>query len=70
MIQLYYLAGFGTFISNQMGIINEDEQEFIEHDPEDIKKNKMYFMITLEALGAKDFYEDEETINGFMDEIT
>lgn len=48
------LAGFGMFISNQMGTINENEHKFHE---------------TLEALGAKDLYDDEETIMGLWTKL-
>lgn len=42
---------------------NEHEQEMIEHNPND-KEEQQLFHDTLEALGAKDLYEDEETIMG------
>ncbi|CAF0791335.1 unnamed protein product [Adineta steineri] len=58
-----FTSGFGMFLGNQMECNNEDEQELIEHIPDD-KEEEQVFHHTLETLGAKDLYEDEETIMG------
>jgi Ras and EF-hand domain-containing protein len=57
------LAGFGLFLGDQLGGGNENEQELIEHNPND-KEEQQLFHDTLDALGAKDLYDDEETIMG------
>ncbi len=51
------------FLGNQMASNNEDEQEFIEHDPNG-QEEQQVFQDILETLGAKDLYDDEETIMG------
>ncbi len=51
------------FLGNQMASNNEDEQEFIEHDPHG-QEEQQVFQDILETLGAKDLYDDEETIMG------
>ncbi|CAF3426197.1 unnamed protein product [Rotaria socialis] len=56
-----FTSGFGMFLGDQMGDGNENEQEMIEHNPND-KEEQQLFHDTLEALGAKDLYDDEETI--------
>jgi len=59
---LYFsLAGFGMFLGDQIG--GGNEQEMIEHNPNE-KEEQQLFHDTLEALGAKDLYDDEETIMG------
>ena len=61
--RLFSLAGFGSFLGDQLGGGNENEQEMIEHDPID-KEEQQLFHDTLDSLGAKDLYDDEETIMG------
>ena len=51
------------FLGDSMGGANEHEQEMIEHNPNN-KEEQQLFQDTLEALGAKDLYDDEETIMG------
>ena len=51
------------FLGNQKASDNETEQETIEHTPDD-KEEQQVFHDTLEALGAKDLYDDEETLMG------
>ena len=57
------LAGFGSFLGDQLGGGNENEQEMIEHNPNE-KEEQQLFHDTLDSLGAKDLYDDEETIMG------
>ncbi len=53
------------FLSNQMANMNDNEQEeFVEHNLNDKEEERQVFHETLEALGAKDLYDDEETIMG------
>jgi hypothetical protein len=53
------------FLSNQMANMNDNEQEeFVEHNLNDKGEERQVFHETLEALGAKDLYDDEETIMG------
>ncbi|CAF1354573.1 unnamed protein product [Rotaria sordida] len=56
-----FTSGFGMFLGDQIGAGNE--QEMIEHNPND-KEEQQLFHDTLESLGAKDLYDDEETIMG------
>jgi hypothetical protein len=51
------------FLGSQMKCNNEEEQEFIGHDANE-KEEQQVFHDTLEILGAKDLYDDEETIMG------
>lgn len=51
------------FLGDQFGTGNGDEQEMIEHNPNE-KEEQQLFHETLDALGANDLYEDEETIMG------
>ncbi|CAF1086593.1 unnamed protein product [Didymodactylos carnosus] len=53
-----FTSGFGMFLNIQMG--NTEEQE-IEHNPQE-KEEQQLFHDTLDALGAKGLYDDEETI--------
>jgi hypothetical protein len=48
-----------------MANMNDNEQEeFVEHNLNDKEEERQVFHETLEALGAKDLYDDEETIMG------
>ncbi|CAF2882977.1 unnamed protein product [Rotaria sp. Silwood2] len=58
-----FTSGFGMFLGDQIGDGSGNEQEMIEHNPND-KEEQQLFHDTLEALGAKDLYDDEETIMG------
>ncbi|CAF1660948.1 unnamed protein product [Rotaria magnacalcarata] len=58
-----FTSGFGMFLGNQLDNINENEPEFIEHNPND-NDEKQEFHDALVTLGAKDLYDDEETIMG------
>ncbi|UJR30236.1 hypothetical protein I4U23_017774 [Adineta vaga] len=58
-----FTSGFGMFLGEQMGGGHGNEHEMIEHDPND-KEEQDLFHDTLESLGAKDLYDDEETIMG------
>ena len=66
---LLNLAGFGMFLGDQLGGENDPGQEMIEHNPNE-KEEQQLFHDTLDSLGAKDLYDDEENNNGTMDEIT
>jgi small GTP-binding protein len=56
-----FTSGFGIFLGDQIG--GGNEQEMIEHNPND-KEEQQLFHDTLDSLGAKDLYDDEETIMG------
>lgn len=56
-----FTSGFGIFLGDQIG--GGNEQEMIEHNPNE-KEEHQLFHDTLESLGAKDLYDDEETIMG------
>ncbi|CAF3034500.1 unnamed protein product [Rotaria sp. Silwood2] len=58
-----FTSGFGMFLGDQIGDGSGNEQEMIEHNSND-KEEQQLFHDTLEALGAKDLYDDEETIMG------
>jgi len=58
-----FTSGFGMFLGDQFGGANPDEQEMIEHNPNE-KEEQQLFHDTLDSLGAKDLYDDEETIMG------
>ncbi|CAF1133868.1 unnamed protein product [Adineta ricciae] len=58
-----FTSGFGMFLGEQMGGGHPNDQEMIEHDPNE-KEEQQLFHDTLESLGAKDLYDDEETIMG------
>ena len=49
------------FLGDQIG--GGNEQELIEHNPNE-KEEQQLFHDTLDSLGAKDLYDDEETIMG------
>jgi Ras and EF-hand domain-containing protein len=56
-----FTSGFGIFLGDQIG--GGNEKETIEQNPND-KEEQQLFHDTLESLGAKDLYDDEETIMG------
>ncbi|CAF3256647.1 unnamed protein product [Rotaria socialis] len=58
-----FTSGFGMFLGIQLDNINENGPEFIEHNSND-NDEKREFHDTLVTLGAKDLYDDEETIMG------
>jgi hypothetical protein len=51
------------FLGNQMEVGNDNDQELIEDNGNE-KEEQQIFHNTLESLGAKDLYDDEETIMG------
>ena len=60
----FRLAGFGMFLGNQMNCNNDDELEFVGHEIDEKDEEKQVFQDALETLGAKNLYDDEETIMG------
>ncbi|CAF0982863.1 unnamed protein product [Rotaria sordida] len=58
-----FTSGFSMFLSNQMANFNDNEQELIEHNPNENEEQQAFYD-TLTALGAKGLYDDEETIMG------
>ncbi|CAF0852251.1 unnamed protein product [Adineta steineri] len=58
-----FTSGFGMFLGDQMGGGHVDDHEMIGHDPNHGEEQQL-FHDTLESLGAKDLYDDEETIMG------
>lgn len=65
--QSIILAGFGAFLSHQMHE-NESEQ-FVDEHSQDQEEEQRAFQQTLETLGAKDLYDDEETIRGLWTKL-
>ncbi|CAF1509459.1 unnamed protein product [Adineta ricciae] len=59
-----FTSGFGMFLGNQMKCNNDDEQEFVGHEVDEKDEEKQVFQDALETLGAKNLYDDEETIMG------
>ena len=51
------------FLGDQVGGGNDQENEMIEQNPNE-REEQQLFHDTLDALGAKDLYDDEETIMG------
>jgi Ras and EF-hand domain-containing protein len=49
--------------------IDDNERELIEHNPNDKEDEQQIFHETLESLGAKDLYDDEETIMGLWTKL-
>ena len=63
LCRCFVLAGFGMFLGEQLGGGQANEHDMIEHNPGDREEQEL-FHDTLESLGAKDLYDDEETIMG------
>jgi Ras and EF-hand domain-containing protein len=52
-----------------MESFNNNEQELIENNPNDKEEEQHIFHEILESLGAKDLYDDEETIMGLWTKL-
>ena len=66
-----FLAGFGRFLNNEMAQFNETTQQddLIEHISEEKDEEQQIFRNTLDALGATNLYDDEETIRALWTKL-
>ncbi|CAF1035557.1 unnamed protein product [Didymodactylos carnosus] len=60
-----FTSGFGMFLNIQMG---DTEEQEIEHNPQE-KEEQQLFHDTLDSLGAKGLYDDEETIQALWTKL-